>query len=106
MRLRCLLLVLSVLVIACVSDASIATALAGDQATVETTCGVGLSTLTRDATPSVLHNVEPRPSPVSHSASTLSHVQALSPSTFLQSFLPHGSWHQDPLHAFVHVLLF
>jgi hypothetical protein len=106
MSLRYFMLVLSLLVIACVSDAHIATASAGDQATVETTCGVGLPTLRSDASPSVLQSLEPRPSTLSHSPSTLLHGPVLSPSTFEQSLLPNGSWHQDQLHDLVHVFLF
>jgi hypothetical protein len=106
MNLRYFMVVLSLLVIACVSDAHVATAFAGDQATVETTCGVGLPTLSRDASPSVLQSVEPMPSPLSHIASALLHVQGRSPSTFEQSLFPNGNGHQDQLHNLVHVFLF
>jgi hypothetical protein len=100
------MLVLSLLVIACVSDAHTATDFAGDQATVETTCGVGLPTLKGDASPSGLQSVEPRPSPSSQSPSTLLHVQVLSSSTFETSLFPNGNGHQDQLHDLVHVFLF
>jgi hypothetical protein len=106
MSLRYFMLVLSLLVIACISDAHIATAFAGDQATVEPTCGAGLPTLKRDASPSVLQSLEPRPSTLSPIASTLLHVQALASSILEQSFFPNGNWHQDQLHGMVHVFLF
>jgi len=102
MRLRCFMLVLALLVI---GDAHIVTALAGGHATVEPTCGASLPTLRRDASPSALQSVAPTPSTVSQSLSPLLHAQALSPSTFEQSLLPHARWHQDPLHALVHVFL-
>lgn len=102
MSLRYFMLVLGLLVIA---DAHIATAFAGDQAIVEPTCGASLPTLQRDATPSI-HSLELMPSTLSQIASTLLHVQALSPSTFEQSLLPNGNWHQDQLQDFVHVFLF
>jgi hypothetical protein len=100
------MLVLSLLVIACVSDAHIATAFAGDQATVETICGVGLPMVKGDVNPSGLQSLAPRPSPVSQSPSLLLHGPVLASSTLEQSFFPNGSWPQDPLHALVHVFLF
>ena len=103
MSFRCFMIVLGLLVIA---DAHIATAFAGDQAILEPTCGANLPTLKRDASPSVLHRLEPRPSTLSHSPPPLLHVQALSPSPFEKSFSPNGSWRQDQLHDFVHVFLF
>ncbi len=106
MSLRYFMLVLSLLVIACVSDAHIPTAFAGDQATVETTCGIGLPTLTRDASPSALHGLEPRPATLSQSPSTLLHGAVLASPTLEQSFFPNGNWHQDQLHDLVHVFLF
>ena len=95
MSLRYFILVLSLVVIACVSDAHIATAFAGNQAIVEPTCVASLPTLKRDASPSVLQSLEPRPSPLSHGPSTLLHVQVLSPSTFEHLLFPNGNWHQD-----------
>ncbi len=106
MSLRYFMIVLSVLVIACVSDAHIATAFAGDQATVETICGLGLPSLKGDASPSVLQSLVPRPSPSSQSPSTLPHAPALASATLEQSVSPNGSWHQDQLHDFVQVFLF
>ncbi len=103
MRFRCLIIVLALLSIA---DAHIATAFAGGRVIVEPTCVASLPTLKRDASPSVLQSLEPRPSTLSHSPSTLLHVQVLSPSTFEQSLLPNGNWHQDQLHDLVHVFLF
>jgi hypothetical protein len=101
-----LLLMLGVLVIA---DAHIATALAGDHAIVEPTCGASLPTLTRDASPAVLQRLKPissTSSTVSQSPSPLLHGPVLSPSTFEPSLLPNEHWPQDPLHALVHVFLF
>jgi hypothetical protein len=106
MSLRYFMLVLSLLVIACVSDVHIATAFVGDQAAGETTCGVGLPTLKGDASPSVLQSLEPRPATLSHSPSPLLHGPVLASSTLEQSFFPNGNWHQDQLHNFVHVFLF
>lgn len=98
-----LLLMLGVLVIA---DAHIITALAGDHAIVEPTCGASLPTLKRDASPSVLQSVESKPLTVSYTASTLPPVQVLSPSPVEQSVSLNGNCHQNPLHALVHVFLF
>jgi hypothetical protein len=61
MSLRYFMLVLSLLVIACVSDAHTATAFAGDQVTIETTCRVGLPTFKGEASLSVLQSLELRP---------------------------------------------
>jgi hypothetical protein len=94
---------LSLLIIA---DAHIVTALAGDQAIVEPTCGARLPTLTRDANPSALQSVEPRPSPVSQSPSPLLDGLVLASSPLEPSLFPNGSWYQDQLHALVHVFLF
>ncbi|HSF30485.1 MAG TPA: hypothetical protein VLK82_08450 [Candidatus Tectomicrobia bacterium] len=106
MSLRYFMIVLSVLVIACVSDAHIATAFAGDQATAETICGLGLPSLKGDASPSVLQSLVPRPSPVSQSPSPLLHGPILSSSTLEPSLFPNGTWYQDQLYGFVHVFLF
>ena len=65
---RYVLLMLGVLVMA---DAHIVTALAGGHVVVESTCGAGLPTLTRDASPSVLQSLEPTPSTLSQSPSTV-----------------------------------
>lgn len=88
------------------ADAHILTVFAGNQAIVEPTCGAGLPTLTRDASPSVLQSLEPKPSTLSQSPATLLHVQVLSPSTFEQAVFPSGNWHQDQIYEFVHVFLF
>ena len=103
MSLRYVMFVLALLISA---DAHIATAFAGNQAIVEPTCGARLPTLKRDASPSVIHNSEPRPSTVSHSPSPLLHEPVLALSTLEKWFFPNGNWHQDQLHAFVHVFLF
>lgn len=100
MRLRYLMIVLSLLLIA---DAHIATAVAGDRVIVETTCGAGLPTLTRDASPSGLQRMEPGPSTVSPSPSPLLHGPVLASSTLEPSLFPSGHWLPDPLHALVHV---
>jgi hypothetical protein len=103
MSLRYFMLVLAFLIIA---DAHIATAFAGNHAIVEPTCGASLPTLKRDASPSVLHRLEPMSSTLSHSPSTLLHGPVLSSSTLEKSFSPNGKWHQDQLHDLVHVFLF
>jgi hypothetical protein len=103
MSVRYFMIVLGLLVIA---DAHIVTALAGEHAIVEPTCGARLPTLTRDVSPLIPQGLEPRPSPVSQSPSPLLPVQVLSPSTFEPSRLPNGNWPQDSLHALVHVFLF
>ena len=103
MSFRCFMIVLALLSIA---DAHLASAFAGNQAIVEPTCGALLPTLKRDANPSGLQSMEPRPSPVSQSPSTLPHAPALASATLEQSVSPNSSWHQDQLHDFVHVFLF
>jgi hypothetical protein len=95
-----------VLALLSIADAHIGTAIAGGRVIIEPTCGASVPTLRRDASPSVLQSLEPRPSPVSHSPATLLHGSVLASSTLEQSFSPNGNGHQDPLHAVVHVFLF
>ena len=103
MSLRYVMFVLALLISA---DAHIATAFAGNQAIVEPTCGARLPTLKRDASPSVLHSLEPMSSTLNHSPSPLLQGPVLASSTLEKSFSPNGNWHQDQLYDFVHVFLF